>query len=704
MDGYKSIFFFILICLAFSPWSPSYGQNPYTEFQKAKILSDKDEKQKAFDIIHKSASKLSQYPEKMSLQQANHFFELYENLTYGLGKMAIIDSVYLKGIEYGEFIENDTFSCKVINLRGNLWRIKNQWRKAIEILKPGLEKSCSTYDYIQIHAMLGKCYNQLNFDSIQYYTMKVLPLAEQTKDTANLMLLYNNLVNYYKKSNRKAQAFEYEKKSLEYESQYPVMQVASYLSIAGFLTSMKNTSLADEYIQNAESLVANRNDKRTEAQINFYKARLEYTRKNYDRALAYIQESLDYFIEKKFTNQIASALSSKAKFAQDKGDYALYSKSIFELEAMLDDIKSISFKYTASSPVAKYYLDNNNTAKAKKIMDALDINLSQIDWIERDEYLEIKAVIEKEEGNFRKSIEYFEQLNTYRDSMEKANTINQIFLSEQQYDRNKKNAEINRLSVEAEVAESNLKKSKWIIGISLCSLAFLSYFLYLLFKKNKKITEQQGRLNTALHDKDILLREIHHRVKNNLQVVSSLLNLQSNYISDDVALEAINEGKNRVSSMALIHQNLYQEDNLTSINSKDYFDNLIENLFDSYNIEEDNINLTKEIDDLDIDVDTMIPLGLIVNELVSNTLKHAFNGIQHKGSINVNLKEVDNTLVLTISDNGIGMTEDHFLSSDSFGNKMIKAFKQKLKAEIQVINNQGTTVSMHIKNYKLNAA
>ena len=308
-------------------WSPSFGQSPYSEYQKAKILSDKDEKQKAFDVLHESAANLSKYPEKMTLQQANHFFELYERLTYGLGKMATIDSVYLKGIDYGELIENDTLSCKLINLRGNLWRIKNQWRKAIEILKPGLEKSCSTYDYIQIHAILGKCYNQINFDSIQYYTMKVLPLAEQTKDTANLMLLYNNLVNYYKKSNRKAQAFEYEKKSLEYEAQYPIMQVASHLSIAVLLTSMKHLSLAEEYIQNAESLMANKNDKRTMAQINVCKSRLEYLRKDYGKAQAYIQESLDFFVEKNYTNQIASALSSKANYALAKGDYSLYTKS-----------------------------------------------------------------------------------------------------------------------------------------------------------------------------------------------------------------------------------------------------------------------------------------------------------------------------------------------------------------------------------------
>jgi len=156
--------------------------------------------------------------------------------------------------------------------------------------------------------------------------------------------------------------------------------------------------------------------------------------------------------------------------------------------------------------------------------------------------------------------------------------------------------------------------------------------------------------------------------------------------------------------MVLIHQNLYQEENLTSINCKEYFSDLIENLFDSYNIDEDNIKLSKNIEDLEIDVDTMIPLGLIVNELVTNSLKHAFKNDSEKGQIEVLLKEENDELLLTISDNGIGMSEDQFLNSDSFGNKMIKAFKHKLGAEIKIENKEGTQVSIRIKNYKLAAA
>ena len=114
-------------------------QNAYDVFEEAETLFEKEQKEEAFDLLSNAVSNIEKYQEKMSFQEAEKFFDLYASLTYGLGKMSIIDSVYLAGIDYGKLIENDTLSCKYINLRGNLWRIKNQWAKAIDIFKTGLD-------------------------------------------------------------------------------------------------------------------------------------------------------------------------------------------------------------------------------------------------------------------------------------------------------------------------------------------------------------------------------------------------------------------------------------------------------------------------------------------------------------------------------------------------------------------------------------
>lgn len=202
-------------------------------------------------------------------------------------------------------------------------------------------------------------------------------------------------------------------------------------------------------------------------------------------------------------------------------------------------------------------------------------------------------------------------------------------------------------------------------------------------------------------DLQVLMKEIHHRVKNNLQVISSLLDLQSMTIADNQASEAVKEGKNRVQSMALIHQNLYSEGNIKGIKAKEYISNLLQSLCDSYNITNDKVKVNTQIDDLNLDVDTMIPLGLVLNELVSNSLKYAFkNGRQ--GELSIVLKEEPHHLLLKVSDNGTGYPEGmNAKEGKSFGMKMIRAFAQKLKAKLDVYNNNGAVVEMQITKYNL---
>lgn len=207
-------------------------------------------------------------------------------------------------------------------------------------------------------------------------------------------------------------------------------------------------------------------------------------------------------------------------------------------------------------------------------------------------------------------------------------------------------------------------------------------------------------ITQSLADKEILLKEIHHRVKNNLQFVLSLLSLQSRQTEDQTAHAALKEGQNRIKSMAVIHQNLYQEDNLTGIEVKDYFERLATGLFNSYNISPDRIRLNTEIQDVHLDVDTFIPLGLIVNELVSNSLKHAF-GPNDQGIITVSLKELGDQLELCVSDDGFGMPDQDSLDlQKSFGFRLINAFIPKLDASLIINGQEGTEVKLEIKKYE----
>lgn len=213
-------------------------------------------------------------------------------------------------------------------------------------------------------------------------------------------------------------------------------------------------------------------------------------------------------------------------------------------------------------------------------------------------------------------------------------------------------------------------------------------------KKNAILSEQKKIIEETLADREVLLREIHHRVKNNLQVISSLLSLQSRSIEDDSALEAVNESRNRVHSMALIHENLYNREDLRNIRISTYVAQLSEDILSSYNIEPEKIKLNTSIENVKLDVDEVIPLGLIINELITNALKYAFPKDQ-KGSISIHLKEEEQMIELKVTDNGVGIPEEVVNAGGrpkSLGMRLIKTFAKKLKAEWSITNDKGTHV------------
>lgn len=261
---------------------------------------------------------------------------------------------------------------------------------------------------------------------------------------------------------------------------------------------------------------------------------------------------------------------------------------------------------------------------------------------------------------------------------------------------------------ELELAEQERQNTVFIWGLAGAGLLLVLAIILIIVaiisarrkvKNNKRLREKNQIIEKSLEEKEVLLREIHHRVKNNLQVISSLLSIQSREIEDAAALEAVNESRNRVKSMAIIHQNLYQEDNLTGIDVGDYVEKLSQSLFSSYRIDRDTIELKTDIDHLNLDVDTTIPLGLILNELITNALKYAFVS-REQGLLTVKLKEHKDFLELTVADNGIGMTNVKETLGESFGMKMIDAFAKKLEAEWEVEEDNGTTVSIRIRKYQ----
>jgi len=219
------------------------------------------------------------------------------------------------------------------------------------------------------------------------------------------------------------------------------------------------------------------------------------------------------------------------------------------------------------------------------------------------------------------------------------------------------------------------------------------------------ISEQkkyEKQIEQSLIEKDILLREIHHRVKNNMAIISSLLNLKSNQINNDIVKNAIADSQNRIKSMALIHDHLYQSENISSINLKNYIQSLLEYLIDAYRIQPRDIELSIECDDIPLSLDILIPFGLILNELTTNSLKHAFKD-RSNGKISISLKKHDTEKVKFIySDNGVGFPEElDAKETNTLGIEIIHNLTRQLHGNLDLNNINGTTYTIVFNQKKI---
>lgn len=206
-----------------------------------------------------------------------------------------------------------------------------------------------------------------------------------------------------------------------------------------------------------------------------------------------------------------------------------------------------------------------------------------------------------------------------------------------------------------------------------------------------ELKKVENQLKSSLKEKEVLLREIHHRVKNNMQIISSLLNLQSRHLTDEKTVNVLNESRNRVRSMAMVHEELYRSRDLSKIDFADYIQRLLSGLFSSYGVDKNIIRPVVNVENVLLSIDIAVPCGLIINELVSNSLKHAFMQGQ-KGKISIEFNHDGESYVLKIADNGIGFPENvDFKNTKTLGLQLINTLVKQLSGSIDIYKDRGTS-------------
>lgn len=224
----------------------------------------------------------------------------------------------------------------------------------------------------------------------------------------------------------------------------------------------------------------------------------------------------------------------------------------------------------------------------------------------------------------------------------------------------------------------------------------------------RDITERkrdEEQIKESLAEKEVLLKEIHHRVKNNLQVISSLLRLQSRYIQDEIILEMLKESQNRVRSMALVHEHLYQSKDLSKVNFTEYISSLASHLFQVYAVKARGVKLNINVIPVCLNIDTVVPCGLIINELVSNSLKYAFPE-ESLGEISIEFDYDDNDqsqFILKVADNGMTFPKDlDYKNSGSLGLRLVCSLVRQLKGNIELVNQVGTAFQITFSSVNAN--
>jgi len=532
-----------------------------------------------------------------------------------------------------------------------------------------LEKSRLLFEEIGNVEYVGNAYNALG---ISYYyqgnfakALEYYEKAELHFEKHNILIrrasVLNNIGILFR-NNRK-----YDKAILTYHKSIKVKQALN--DSAALSTTHYNLGVAYSYIDELDSAIFHLNksletrpgisDSLQLAETSTALAQVLFNMGKTDDSEPYFKDAWSYYRNHKKSGDFSSLCAYYAKFLMTK---SAYDRAL--------EVVNLGLEYLpdASSP------------------------------INRKGLLEIKSEVLAKKLNFKEAYELQKTVQAIDDTLRNAEQQELVEEMEARYDAREKQGLIDLQQIEI---DKTAKEKNYLVIVAILVILLLiaaAAIAIQRLKRLKVLNEKNRIISESLAEKEILLREIHHRVKNNLQVISSLLSIQSREIKDEKALEAVNESRNRVKSMAIIHQNLYQEDNLTGINASDYIGKLCLSLFQSYRVDNNRISFETDVDPILLDVDTSIPIGLILNELISNSLKHAFPN-QRSGSIRLSLKEVDEVLIISVKDNGIGMSDTAELKS-SFGMKMIKAFVRKLEAEMDLINSEGLEVKLRIKNYK----
>ena len=611
---------------------------------------------------------------------------------------------------------HDTLKIKAINnivqncWNDNIWIPYNQWVhdfSETKLNQPLFTNTTATNNTLKLFwinaysdALSNIGYALKNegdlVSALEYYT-KSLEVSKVLDDPKHKTTLLNNIGAIYDGQGFHKKALEYYYKSLTLSEDINDKEgiAIAYNNIGYLFVAQDNNDKALEYYEKSLTLSKSLNHKAAMAHTLTNMGFIHRKLKDLPKALSCFKQSLGIQKEILDKNGMASTLHNLGSVYLDKNDITLalhyYTKSL-EVSTEVNNQRAMALALNALGTLhfnqndldkAAYY-SQKSLALAKAIDSPFAITAAAA----------LASDVYKALNQWNKAFEMKELHIKMRDSVNNVESQKNVIRQQAKYEIEKKEQAITLMETENELQAVKLNRNKILINafiVAFVLILILTINIYRGFKKKQLINElleaQKAEISRKNEEKTAMLKEIHHRVKNNLGVVNSLLRLQSREIEDEKTLNMFKEAQKRVLSMALLHEKMYKSDDLAHIDIQEHIQLLASDLIKTYAVNKD-IKLDISIEEIDIGLRTLVPLGLIINEIITNALKYAFNE-KDNGCISLHIAPLDHKkFEMIIADDGSG----YELKSEStgLGTKLIQAFTKQLNGSMKRINKSGT--------------
>ena len=546
-------------------------------------------------------------------------------------------------------------------------------------------------------------YAQQDYQQAADNMLQAVKVANHLEADLEIADLLRDLSSAYKFLGEYDQSQKYALQSLDmFKSLQDTINIIGMLLFVGNVQAdLDFVDKSEDYYQEALEYAQQSNNRLAEAKV-YNNMGLIYSRfKKYEPALSAYKNALkikEAFFEGKPQKTIALTLGNIGGVYQKKQDFVNALRYHQKAMQAFIEVDYTMGQIMSNVSLGQVYRDLENYNQAElHLQQALEASLEMHTLPLSRKIYQSLAKLYVQQEDYKKAYEYEKKHIEVKDSILAADQRKYIRELQEKYDLTAREQEIEILNKDNQIIKLENKTQRNLKMVYLMSAIFILLVLLLLFnrylikqKTNKVLTTKNDQISLALQEKELLLKEIHHRVKNNLQIIASLLNLDKELRNEEDSRKLLQMSQDKIQTMAIIHEKIYQTDNLAAINLKVYLENLLEYFRQTYALKERNIQLQSQIEEIQLDMDVLVPCGLIVNELIANAVKYAFPNHQ-QGVINLSATQKDQSCTIELRDDGIGLPDDFKQeNATSLGLRLIQGLSEQINGVAEFFSDQGT--------------